>query len=717
MTNSIELTVADALVTDSGRSIARIDSKSRKLLDVVSGDIIEIKGKIKSTAAVVWQSHPSDEGLGFVRIDGYLRQNLGVGIGDKIFASKAEVKDAEKVVLAPPPNQRAPLTSDFVGYAKKRLEGKPIAKGDSIPIPMFGFVFNFLVVQVVPHGITKITSNTNLLIKDEPVSESLVRIGDVHYEDIGGLDDAKQKIREMVELPIRYPELFERLGIDPPKGVLLYGPPGTGKTLLAKAVANESEAHFITISGPELVSKFVGESEEKLREIFKQANEKAPTIIFMDEIDAIAPKREEATNEVERRMVSQLLTLMDGMPPRGQVIILAATNRPDAIDQALRRPGRFDREIEIGVPNRNDRKVILQIHTRNMPLAKDVSIEELANITHGYTGADLNALVREAAMATLRGILPDIVGKPNIPTDILTNLSVSREDFMEAMRNIQPSALREVFVERPNVHWTDIGDLEKVKEELREAVELPLKKPEAFEKMGIRPIRGVLLVGAPGTGKTMLARAVATERESNFISIKGPEVLSKWVGESEKTVREIFRKARLAAPCIIFIDEIDAIAHSREGGDDSRVTERVVDTLLTEMDGLQELKNVVVIGATNKPEYVDPALLRPGRFDKIVDIPMPGAEARLEILKVHTRKMPLDKDVVLEDLANVAENYTGAEIENICREAGMNAIRSKRDVVKKEDFTKAFREVRPAVPKEVAERISRFKDEPESMYR
>ncbi len=717
MVNSVELTVADAFVVDSGKSIAKIDSKSRKLLNVNSGDIIEIKGKIKSTAAIVLPSHPSDEGLGFIRIDGYLRQNLGVGIGDKIFATKSESKPAEKVILAPPPSQRAPLTADFVGYAKKRLEGKPLTKGDSIPIPMFGFVFNFLVVQVIPHGVVSITPNTNLIIKDEPVSESIVKIGDVHYEDIGGLDDAKQKLREMVELPIRYPELFERLGIDPPKGVLLYGPPGTGKTLLAKAVANESDANFITISGPELVSKFVGESEEKLREIFKNANEKAPTIIFMDEIDAIAPKREEATNEVERRMVSQLLTLMDGMPPRGQVIVVAATNRPDAIDQALRRPGRFDREIEIGVPNRDARKEILQIHTRNMPLAKDVNVDEFANITHGYTGADLNALVREAAMATLRDILPKIFDRQNIPVDILTNLTVTRTNFMDALKNIQPSALREVFVERPNVHWSDIGDLEKVKEELREAVELPLKHPEMFEKMGIRPIKGVLLVGPPGTGKTMLARAVATERESNFISIKGPEVLSKYVGESEKTVREIFRKARLASPCIIFIDEIDAIAHARGGNDDSHVTERVVDTLLTEMDGLQELKNVVVIAATNRPDEVDPALLRPGRFDKIVDIPMPGPEARLHILKIHTKRMPLDKDVILEDLANTTENYTGAELENLCREAGMCALRNKREVVKAEDFARALIEVKPAIPKEVSERIRRFKEEPESMYR
>ncbi|MFP3278029.1 MAG: CDC48 family AAA ATPase [Candidatus Micrarchaeota archaeon] len=719
MANGIELTVADALVTDSGRGIARIDSKSRKLLDVVSGDIIEIKGKIKSTAAVVWQAHPSDEGLGFIRIDGYIRQNVGVGIGDKVFVSKADVKDAERIVLAPPPGQKMPLSPDFAEYAKRKWEGKPMSKGDVVPIPMFGIVFNFLVVQVVPHGIVRVTKETDLIVKEEPVSESLVRIGEVHYEDIGGLKNEIQKIREMVELPIRYPELFERLGIEPPKGVLLYGPPGTGKTLLAKAVANESDANFISISGPELVSKFVGESEEKLRMIFKEANEKAPSIIFMDEIDAIAPKREEATNEVERRMVSQLLTLMDGISKRGQVIVLAATNRPEAIDPALRRPGRFDREIEIGVPDRNARKEILQIHTRNMPLAKDVDLDELANITHGYTGADLSALVREAAMATLRSILPKIIDKQHIPAEILNELQVTKEHFMEALRNIQPSALREVFVERPNVRWSDIGGLDKVKEELKEAVELPLKKPEAFEKMGIRPVKGVLLVGPPGVGKTLLAKAVATERESNFISIKGPEVLSKYVGESEKTVREIFRKARLAAPCIIFIDEIDSIASARGSEDefDSGVSRRVVDTLLTEMDGLAGLKNVVVLAATNRPEAIDPALLRPGRFDRIIEIPMPDAETRLAIFKVHTKNMPLDKSVNLEELANQTDGYTGAEIENICREAGMNAIRANRDYVTREDFQKALQEVKPTIPKEVTERIKRFKEEPTSMYR
>jgi len=719
MANGIELTVADALVTDSGRGIARIDSKSRKLLDVVSGDIIEIKGKIKSTAAVVWQAHPSDEGLGFIRIDGYIRQNVGVGIGDKVFVSKADVKDAERIVLAPPPGQKMPLSPDFAEYAKRKWEGKPMSKGDVVPIPMFGIVFNFLVVQAVPHGIVRVTKDTEFIVKEEPVSESLVKIGEVHYEDIGGLKNEIQKIREMVELPIRYPELFERLGIEPPKGVLLYGPPGTGKTLLAKAVANESDANFISISGPELVSKFVGESEERLRMIFKEAEEKAPSIIFMDEIDAIAPKREEATNEVERRMVSQLLTLMDGISKRGQVIVLAATNRPEAIDPALRRPGRFDREIEIGVPDRNARKEILQIHTRNMPLAKDVDLDELANITHGYTGADLSALVREAAMATLRSILPKIIDKQHIPAEILNELQVTKEHFMEALRNVQPSALREVFVERPNVHWSDIGGLDKVKEELKEAVELPLKKPEMFEKMGIRPVKGVLLVGPPGVGKTLLAKAVATERESNFISIKGPEVLSKYVGESEKTVREIFRKARLAAPCIIFIDEIDSIASARGGEDelDSGVSRRVVDTLLTEMDGLAGLKNVVVLAATNRPEAIDPALLRPGRFDRIIEIPMPDAETRLAIFKVHTRNMPLDKSVSLEELANQTDGYTGAEIENICREAGMNAIRANRDYVTREDFQKALQEVKPTIPKEVTERIKRFKEEPTSMYR
>ncbi|MDE1873673.1 MAG: CDC48 family AAA ATPase [Candidatus Micrarchaeota archaeon] len=765
MSNGIELTVSDALITDSGRGIARLDSKSQKALGVVSGEAVEIKGKNKSTAAIVWQAHPSDEGLGFIRIDGYLRQNIGVGIGDKVFVSKAEVKEAEKVTIAPPANQRPPLSPDFAEYAKRRLENRPLVKGDSIPIPMFGLVFNFIVVQVSPHGVVKITKETQLTVKEEPVSESEVRIADVHYEDIGGLKGEIQKIREMVEYPIRYPEVFERLGIEPPKGVLLYGAPGTGKTLLAKAVANESDAHFISISGPELVSKFVGESEEKLREIFKEANEKAPSIIFMDEIDAIAPKREEATNEVERRMVSQLLTLLDGMQARTQVIVLAATNRPDAIDQALRRPGRFDREIEIGIPDRTARKEILQIHTRNMPL-KDVSLDRLAEITHGYTGADLSALAKEAAMASLRDFWPRIADKKRIPDDILQRLNVTSDNFMDAFKSIRPSALREVFVERPNVHWNDIGGLEKVKAEIKEAVELPLKDAHAFESVGIRAIKGILLVGPPGTGKTLIAKAVANESEANIITIKGPEIQNKFVGESEKTVRELFRKARMAAPCIVLIDEIDSIGRTRGSGEmdtSGSVSDRIVDTLLIEMDGLQDLKNVVVIGTTNRPENIDPALLRPGRFDRIIEILMPNEVERLEVFKVHTKRMPIDKDVDLMELSKITEDYTGAEIENVVREAGMNAIRRAEPqivkirndlekeierirndtsmeekqrqsklkemeeqvnklyaellIVRKEDFMKALQEIKPAVPKEVAERIRRFKEEPESMYR
>jgi transitional endoplasmic reticulum ATPase len=466
------------------------------------------------------------------------------------------------------------------------------------------------------------------------------------------------------------------------------------------------------------VSKFVGESEERLREIFNEAKEKSPTIIFMDEIDAIAPKREEATNEVERRMVSQLLTLMDGMGTRGHVIVVGATNRPNAIDPALRRPGRFDREVEIGVPDRNARKEILQIHTKNMPLAQDVKMDELADMTHGYTGADIAALAREAAMAELRHILPKILNKKTVPNEILMSLNVTMTDFREALASIQPSALREVFVERPNVHWNDIGGLEDVKAQLKEAVELPVKNPEAFERIGIRPIKGILLVGAPGTGKTLLAKTVATERESNFISIKGPELLSKFVGESEKAVREVFRKAKMASPCIIFIDEIDSIAYARNSDSaDSVVTERVVDTLLTEMDGLSEMKNVFVLAATNRPDIIDPALLRPGRFDKIIEIPMPDTVTRRAIFAVHTKRMPLAKDVSLDELASLTDNYTGAEIENIVREAGMSAIRNSKEIVTKADFTFALKEVKPTIPKELSERIKRFKEEPENMYR
>ncbi|MDD5318075.1 MAG: CDC48 family AAA ATPase [Candidatus ainarchaeum sp.] len=715
MAEGIELKVAEALQNDVGRGIIRIDSRARKVLEVTTGDMVEIKGK-KSTAAVVWQAHPQDEGLNVIRMDGYLRQNTGVALGDKVFVKKADLKEGKKIVLAP--SQAMRFSPGFDEFIKKKLIGRAITKGDTIFVGVFGTSFPLQAVVVQPQGIVLIKESTEVQLKEEPIKE-MGKIADITYDDIGGLKEDVKKIREMVELPIRHPELFERLGIEPPKGVLIHGPPGTGKTLLAKAVANESEANFIHIAGPELVSKFVGESEERLRQVFKDAEENAPTIIFMDEIDAIAPKREEVTGEVERRMVSQLLTLLDGLKSRGQVIVIGATNRPNAIDPALRRPGRFDRELEIGVPDRNARKEILQIHTRNMPLAEDVNLDEIANVTHGYTGADISSLAKEAAMKVLRRILPDInLQEEFIAPQILESIRVTRDDFANAMNEIQPSALREVFLEVPNVKWTDIGGYEKVKKDLQEAIELPLKNPEAFGKMGIRPLRGILLVGLPGTGKTLFAKAVATESEANFISVKGPEFLSKWVGESEKAVREIFRKARSAAPCIVFIDEIDSVASTRGVDESNRVSERVVNSLLTELDGIQNLKNVVVLAATNRPDILDTALMRPGRFDRVVEIPPPDASARLEIFRVHTQKMPLGKDVDIESLAARANDYTGADIENVCREAGMNAIRDKSDKVTMEHFDAAIRATSPPISGNRTEAIRKFVQQPQgAMYR
>ncbi|MEM2963235.1 MAG: CDC48 family AAA ATPase [Candidatus Anstonellales archaeon] len=734
MSKSIELRVAEALQNDVGRGIVRIDSKAREELSVSTGDIVELKGK-RSTAAIVWQAHPQDEGAEIIRMDGYLRQNSGVALGDKITVKKADIKEAKKVVLAP--TQPIKYSPGFDQFVKKRLVGRALNRGDMIFVGVFGTSFPLVAAIVQPSGICMVSDRTELLLKSEPVK--VVGGGvSVSYEDIGGLKDEIQKIREMVELPLRHPELFEKLGIEAPKGVLIHGPPGTGKTLLAKAVANESEANFIHIGGPELVSKFVGESEERLRQIFKDAEDNAPSIIFMDEIDAIAPKREEVTGEVERRMVSQLLSLMDGLKGRGQVIVIGATNRINSIDPALRRPGRFDREIEIGVPDRKGRKEILQIHTRNMPLeGKDnregegkkaeshsqnaVNLDELAAITHGYTGADLSSLTKEAAMKTLRRILPKInLEEETIPPEVLENLRVTREDFFNALREIQPSALREVFIEKPNVRWSDVGGLENVKKEIKEAIELPLKNPEVFTRLGIRPIKGILLVGLPGTGKTMIAKAVATETEANFISIKGPEVLSKWVGESERMVRELFRKARTAAPSIIFIDEIDAIAPWRGGdeGGGKRVLEGIVNTLLTEMDGLTNLKNVVVLAATNRPDILDPALLRAGRFDRIIEIPAPDEKTRLEIFRVHTRKMPLAKDVNLEELAKKTDGYTGADIENICREAGMEALRANQEAasVSMKNFLDAIKLIRPTITKAHIDSMKKFSRQ-DSMYR
>ena len=606
---------------------------------------------------------------------------------------------------------RLNVDEDFTNFVKNRLMERTFTEGDTTLVMMLGHAIPFTVVRTRPHGIVRITHDTQVHIRSEPVPE-IRGVPRTTYEDIGGLHEEIQRIREMVELPLRHPELFQRLGIDPPKGVLLHGPPGCGKTLLARAVANESEANFFSINGPEIMSKFYGESEARLREIFQQAQQNAPSIIFIDEIDAIAPKREEVTGEVERRVVAQLLALMDGLAARGNVIVIGATNRPDALDPALRRPGRFDREIEIGVPDKQARYEILQIHTRGMPLAEDVDLKKLAEMTHGYTGADIAALCRETAMKALRRYLPEInLEEERIPPSVLEKMEIRMEDFLNAYKEITPTAMREVYVEIPTVHWEDIGGLEDVKKELREAVEWPLKNPEIFKRFGIRPPKGILLYGPPGCGKTLLARAVATESEANFITIKGPEVFSKWVGESEKAVREVFRKARMAAPAVIFFDEFDSLVPRRGMGvGDSMVTERVISQLLTEMDGIMRLEDVVVIAATNRPDIIDPAVLRPGRFDRLIYVPTPDEKARLEIFKIYTKNMPLAKDVNLEELARATKGYSGADIEALCREAALNALRRDLNAkeVTKADFDAAMEKIGPSISPEIEEWYKSF---------
>ncbi len=668
--NALTLKVLEAYTRDVGRGVARIDYDSMDTLNASTGDVIEIKGK-RRTVAKCLPLYPSDEGKGIIRIDGLGRNNSGIAIGDSISVRKIKAVAAEKIIVAPL-EAIPPIDERYLADA---LESVPLIKGDNVMVPYFGGRLTFQVIGVTPAAdAVLVTQKTVFNIAEK--GETLRGVPQVSYEDIGGLTNEIKKVREMIELPLRHPEIFEKLGIEAPKGVLLYGPPGTGKTLLAKAVANESNAHFISISGPEIMSKFYGESEARLREIFKEAREKSPSIIFIDEIDSIAPKREEVTGEVERRVVSQMLSLMDGLESRGKVIVIAATNRPNAIDPALRRPGRFDREIEIKVPDKKGRKDILLIHSRNMPLTDDVNIDKLASVSHGYVGADLEYLCKEAAMKCLRRLLPVLdLQEEKLPPETLDKLIVNGDDFTKALVEVVPSGMREVFIENPDVQWSDVGGLEDVKRELQEAVEWPMKYPGLYDKLGHKMPRGILLHGPSGTGKTLLAKAVATESEANFVSVRGPELLSKWVGESERGIREIFKRARQSAPCVIFFDEIDSIAPIRGAGGDVQVSERVVSQLLTELDGMENMHGVIVLAATNRADMIDPALLRPGRFDKIIQIPLPDKESRKSILKISAKEIPIISEasdsgrVDFEKLSEMTDGLSGADVAAVANTA------------------------------------------------
>lgn len=678
-TDALTLKVAEALTRDVGRGIARLDPKDMAKLEVEVGDIIQVRGK-RATAAKVMPAFMEHRGKDIIQIDGITRENAQIGLDEKAQVQKAEYKTAAVVALAPI-TTRGTLKERDTGYIGKLLEGLPVTAGDRVRATLFGTRYQeFSVADTSPKGVVIIHSTTTMKIKGEGVREK-EGVG-ITYEDIGGLHREIQKIREMIELPLKYPEVFERLGIDAPKGVLLHGPPGCGKTLIARSVANETSAHFTHMSGPEVIHKFYGESEAHLRAIFEDASAHAPSIIFLDEIDAIASKREEVRGDqqVERRVVAQLLALMDGLKSRGEVVVIGATNIPNVLDSALRRPGRFDREIAISIPDKNARLEILHIHTRGMPLASDVHLERIAEITHGFVGADVEALAREAAMITLRKIMPKIEFEAdNIPYELLLELEVTMDDFLNALKEVEPSAIREVFTEIPDVRWDDVGGLDDVKRVLKETIEWSLKYPELFDHMKTNPPKGILLYGSPGTGKTFLAKAVASESEVNFISVKGPALLSKWVGESEKGIREVFKKAKQASPCIVFFDELDAIAPIRGASTDSHVTERVISQFLTEMDGIEELKGVIVLAATNRMDIVDPALLRAGRFDFQLELPIPDAKARWEIFNIHTRGKPLAGDVDLKILADSTDGLVGADIEAICRRASMLAIREFLD--------------------------------------
>jgi len=670
----LQLRAAEAIPRDVGRGIVRIDPQDMQKLGADAGDIVEIIGK-KKTVAKVMPTFKEHRGKSIFQIDGIIRQNAQIGLGEKGQIRKTAAKAAQSIVLAPVdtvPGRTGERDSHFMG---RLLEGLPVLKGDKVRVNFPGSMYReFLVMETIPQEAVLIQTATAVKLRTDKGVET--RGSKVTYEDIGGLSKEVSKVREMIELPLKYPEIFVRLGVEAPKGILLHGPPGTGKTLIARAVAHETDAYFIHVNGPEIIHKYYGESEAKLRQIFENAAKNAPSIIFLDEIDAIAPKRAEVTGEVEKRVVAQLLALMDGIESRGQIIVIGATNIPNALDPALRRPGRFDRELAVSIPDQHSRLEILQIHTRGMPLAEDVDLEKIAAITHGFVGADLEALCKEAAMISLRNLLPRIdFESAYIPCEVISELLVSMEHFYAALKEVEPSAIREIFAEVPDIRWEEVGGLKEVKQELMEAVEWPLKYSRLFRRANITPPKGILLYGPPGSGKTLIAKAVANESEANFISVKGPELLSKWVGESEKGVREIFRKAKQAAPCIVFFDEIDALAPVRGSGAGDPVTERVVSQILTEMDGIEELRGVVVLAATNRLDMVDPALLRPGRFDRLIALPKPDEEARMEIIKIHTRDMPLEEDLDLMYLVRLTEGLTGAEISGICNRSGLLAIR------------------------------------------
>ena len=710
---TLSLRVAKAIPSDVGHGRARVPFDND--LGLKPGDVIEISGE-RNTAAIVWRCRPEDANLGVIRIDGIIRKNAGVSLGDRVTIKKVETKECDRLVLSPvmAKQQKVKFGSGIEGFARRGLNKRPVVAGDRIFIPgmtLFAEALPFAIVSTKPKGIVRVLPDTEIVIKEEMVEDDEPgEVSSIMYEDIGGLGDQLQKVREMIELPLKHPILFRRLGIDPPKGVLLHGPPGTGKTMIAKAVANETNAHFTSINGPEIISKYYGESEKQLREIFDDAASNAPAIIFVDELDSIAPKREDVSGEVERRVVAQLLTLMDGMQGRDNVVVIGATNRPDAIDQALRRPGRFDRELEIGVPDKNGRREIVNIHTRGMPIADDFDMDWILENSYGFVGADIMSLTREAAMKALRRYLPEIdLDQDEIPPEVLEKMEVQMHDFKLAIRDIEPSALREIYVEVPEVSWDDVGGLDEIKERLKESVEWPLTMPDRFEHFGIKPPRGIVLFGAPGTGKTLIAKAIANEAKANFITVKGPELISKWVGESEKAIREVFKKAKQASPSIIFLDEFESIAGARtpNSGEGSDVSNRVVNQMLSSMDGVESMEGVIVIAATNRPEMIDPALLRSGRFERVMHVPPPDHGGLRKILKIHSQDMPLGK-FNLESLTDKMQNFTGADVEAVCREAALIAMRAEKKSVSKKHFEEAISRVRPTITPEMMEYYSKL---------